>query len=619
MALNPTGDRQDVRVYRTPNTADALFYELRPAAGKERGTVPAYGDAHEDATNRSGFKLCFIEPAKEDGLKEKWWYVEDLTSQETWNGDLSYPYAGSPLYPRVTRKYILPRATGVIPLQLGTTDPGGTLQSGAEYLRPDGTSRYLRPGGVDTYNRPGIGPAILVAQSTRFLEGVIGSLYVEVTRVFDVISGTDDLSPGSGETQKDNGYTISYPFGGHEYIQLVWTITLPRLIAQGLTAAAGGTRPDTMTPCPISGYTNLLMVKEEIIASSEENQTSKVVRTFRGNRSGDAFPSVETPIASEKRYPGNFPPEKFLANIIERQVVQDATFNADTLVDSVGGEFTLVSINYEPESTLTGKRTRTYITPVLKTLRGEQWDPVLETNVPYTVEALPWENGTIYRENDSGVTETVTVTGARNLTAVAGTELTIAPYNAKWAIVTKETPLPTTVTLATAVFPSPAITRHGTYPYAWPAVLDAASAVYSEYTNASGSTDFFINWRMSKDAWQGHCKARFQTAYCTTNPLGTGALATQLPTDHLAPSEMRLSWPIRRFNIPECLHPRLPSDEALVLQETVGTVTFSTFFPASTLNNAAQTDWPDSLCIIFDVKPHKGGFVVKRVDVYKPY
>ncbi len=637
MAIEPAPERQDVVQYRTPNTRDSLFFKIHQAAGKERTAVPDYGAAYPTKAGEAQFpnhRLCYIEQAVDGkGLFEKWWYVEDLTSQETWNGDWSWPYAGNPMYPRVTRRYTLRREEGESGIELGTPDPGGAVDGMAVTLA-DGTPVTLADG--TPVVMASLGTPILVAQSERFLEGTIGSLFVDTTRVFDIIPGTDDVTPGSGAGQTESAYEISYPFAGHEYVQLVWTITLPRLIAEGLKTFQGGTNPNTMTPCPIPGYTNLLMVDEKITASSEENQTSKVVRTFRGNLTGNAFPSAVGTVSGERRHPGNFPPDKFVSNILEYSVTVDdirVTIDniipPDTLAEAVSGGYTLVSESFDPESWLVGKRKLTFAAPIIKTLRGEQWDSVLETNVPYTVEALPWENGTIYRENDAGVAAAETVTGARNLVAVPGTEITISPYNAKWAIVTKETPVPSTISIdgstiggvsgALVASGNAVVSYYVSHPYYWPPVLPLANVVYEAYVDTStGKSSFLWDYKFSKDAWKGMCKARVQIAYCITNPISNGE---QLPTQHLAPMAINFSGRIANFDIPACLHPRIPetgtfSDGSAILSKVwEATQLYGPLSPGG----SDQTDWPDSLCIEFDVKPHKGGFAVTRMDVYKPY
>jgi len=550
---SPISFSQRVVAYPSPNTADSLFYETASIAqGDPVGAATAYGTAHPRPSLYPNHKLCLIEPIEDDQNHQRWWYVNDRTSQEAYNYEISYPYGGETNYPRYTRTYIVPRATAA--LTLGDSDPSYST-------------------------------AKLVFQSQKNIEGQIGSLYVEQTRVYDVLPGSDDATPGSGDGQKDNGYTVERPLGSKTFLKLTWKITLPRTIADG------NLQTSLTATCPIAGYTNLKLTDEKIQASEENNQLSTVTRVYEGNATGSAFPSTAEIFALKKEYPGILPPDKFVTWIEwKERTIQTDTPSGVSLSASATSTFTITQVKVDPQSTDRGSRTVIEGKFNLQTVQGQSWDDNLKKYVPFTVAA-------------------VAKATADALTASAGTEISVQPYSGYWSIVTTETP-------PTSTLASGATEWYSADDFYWPPVL-----IYIAFGNvgkkpapglASTNNEFYYEYMM-KPEWNGSTKSKHQVAFYASNPL---ASATANPEEKMVPRAISFNWPgVARLSIPECLHTEqvfsgtTGTDNANYDEVTYGPLTFE---------ETNYTDWPASIIGSYKVAPYKGGFLVHQVTFYKP-
>lgn len=559
-----------------------------------RTAVSAYGTAHPNTTRWPNHKLCFVETADDQGLWQRWWYCADRASQETYNGDITYPYGGGTSFPRVTRTYILPR--GEQPLELGSVDPG-TLYTGSNtYYRPNGTDTYYRPGAVDTYLRPTIGSGVLVFQSEKQIEGEIGSLYTEVTRIYDVIPGSDDITPGSGLSQNDDSYSIERPMGTNSFLRLTWKINLPRTIADGAIQT-------NFTACPIGGFENLLLVSETIKASEENNQVSEVVRVYEGNATGAAFPSTDNIHVQGKFYPGALPPAKFIVSMREvEDHYQVATPEDQDVTTPTTSTYTgLKSVEVSPDTVLRGTKKNKYYTDlVLRTLTGKSWDANLLDYVEYETEAM-----TLADYEDLGAAE-------------IGTERTSTPYNSGWMVITTEMPTETVIgvigadgtnrsykTTTTASWPKvlrPSTTGAG---LSWGNVYVRPSA---GDTASSSASELFVQYEF-KPQWNGLCPATVEVAWVKTAPLVN-------PIEALSTTGLSINWPgVANFTIDECLH------EGWTFIGSTGTdhPKFGYIGYTKTWEATTYPDWPDTIIKKFTVEPYKGGFRVEKVTVSKPY
>jgi hypothetical protein len=115
--------------------------------------------------------------------------------------------------------------------------------------------------------------------------------------------------------------------------------------------------------------------------------------------------------------------------------------------------------------------------------------------------------------------------------------------------------------------------------------------------------ELYADYRI-KPAQSGTYKAKFQTAFSIDNPI---TLATSLPIQNLHATPIQIRWPgLLSISIQEALH-----DEWVV--EDLSGVFSAVIFEATD-----PTDWPLSVCAVFSVKPYKGGYIWRRVDVYAP-
>jgi len=550
----PIAHSQRVISYPTPNTSDTLFFETKGVQQIDTvGGAPAYGTVHPNTTRYPNHKLCFIENIEDDQKQQRWWYVNDRTAQEAYNYEISYPYGGDTAYPRYTRTYVVPRATAAI--ALGTADPTFTT-------------------------------AKLVFQSQKNIEGQIGSLYVQQARVYDVIPGSDDATAGSGDGQKDNGYTVERPLGDKSFLRVTWKITLPRTIADG------NLQTSLTATCPIAGYTNLKLVDEKVDASEENNQISTVTRVYEGNVTGSAFPSTAEIFALKKEYPGILPPDKFVTWIEwKERTVETDTPSGVSLAPSATSTFTITQVKVNPKSTDRGSRVIIEGKFNLQTVQGQNWDSNLMKYLPFTVQA-------------------VAKATADALTATAGTEISVQPYSGYWSIVTTETPPTSTIGGGTeAVW-------YSSEDFYWPPVLR-----YLDFGNvgkkpapgiASTNNEFYYEYTMDPE-WNGPTKAKHQVAFYVSNPLASG---TANPEDKMIPQGISFNWPgVARMSIPECLHSEYTfsgttgSDNANYDNVTYGPLLF---------NETNFTEWPASIVASYKVAPYKGGYIVHQITFYKP-
>jgi len=581
-----------LRSFPTSNTADQIFWEPVDLGRIDWNSPPAYGAAHPDSTRYPNHKLVAIDVDDENDSRGRYWYANDRTDQDDYNYEISYPYGGDINFPRITRSYVVPRGTQPIPL--GTVDVSTPFTAGTYIRNGTEADEYLRPGGVDRYLRPSLPDAVLVFQSEKPMEAPLGSVYVLQTRVYEVIPGSA-TNDASGLTQADNGYSIERPLGTSSFLRLTWKITLPR------TVADGGIQTN-YTACPISGFTGLLLVSERIQASEDTNQTSTVVRIYEGNATGAAFPSTEAVVGQKKEYPGALPPDKFVTSTIDvsRTVEIDTPENA-ALTDTAPSGAILSAVVVDPSDVLRGKKRLMYSTASRTTISGKRWDENLHAYVSWT-------------------SYTLTPAEASTLVAAAGTEITATPYSPSWSIITEESPPQSSITGGTAV------KFYTTQPFTWPAVLIADSFSYGSITTkrngvSTGSSQLYFDYEL-KPAWTGFCKAEVQIAFHATNPIISHTL---IPTQSINLNPININWPgVASFNLPPCIHGEYSfSGTTGTTHPDYGYIAYAKTFRSSSLETTSGStpisDWPDSLIIEYDVRPYKGGYLVRQVKVFKPY
>ena len=571
--------RQRTRVYPTPKIADVIISQRFETT---RVTIPAYGSAHPDSTQYPNHKFVYARVADEQGLYFEFVYAADRSNQEDYNYEITYPYGGEIKYPRITRKYILPR--GDNSLALGSADPGTTLTGLYEYLQPGGQYTYLQPTGGFTYRFEAITQATLVAQSERPLGDELNSLYVEVTRVYDVIPGSEDSTSSDGFGQVDNGYTVERPIQDKNWVRLTWTLDLPRTIADTY-------RKDNFDQCPISGYVNLFLVNESIKSADDQNQTSKIVRVYEGNIAGDATISQASVKGRAREFPGKMPPEKFLSYVETRTDSNRVILPDDVSLESVSAPsgMQLLGSKVGPDGTNSGERSVTATRYDIGTVSGKRWDDNLRDYVPYTVSVVSSDDGINYVETP-------------------GEQIEVQPINRYWSIVTRETPRET----ASAELVKEYYTSRS---FTWPAVLPSSGPGKLVWDGLNrrmprGSDTYikelFYQFTLRR-AWSGICKAKVRIWWQKNAPVVN-------PIEAMQPTEINVSWPVGRIFVPACLHGSYNFNGTTGDNNPdYGPANFRMIVDATN-----YTDWPESLLVSSISEPYKGGFRSEEIIIYSP-
>lgn len=614
------GSRQAARLLPTPRVEDLIFFEERKslvtARSNPKGTTPPYPYGtlytaiNPGTTLYTSHKLVLVEDVDETGLVQNFWYAADRDDQDSYNYSILFPWSENPNFYQVSREYIVPRE-GYEPDPLGTPEPSDPFAGTWTYLRPDGDD-YFRPGGVDSYIRPASvsSGAVLVGQSMQPLEyqSRISSLYVRVTKIYQKIPGTDDSPPGSGSSQNDRGYVVTRIYGGINSFRLVWTITLPRTVADNYKAPP-------FTNCIIPGYENLLLVNEKIEASNENNQTSTVTRIYEGNISGDPFPSADRIYYSGTFYPGNLPPDKFVVS--KRKVVTEVTISTpeseSTSSPSTSPETTpspkysrLESVEAKPGQVAPqneGTKEVTYWTDIeTAVLSGNQWDNTIRDYVPYVTFVLPSDAYPLF-----------------DTPPQPGTQRDVTPLSTGWFMVTIQSPNETTIEVLASPFAIDGTARSWLdfENDTWPNVLNAETFTTVESLDGD---QLGLQWDFSPSAYNGPCVVCKQVAWQKVAP--NILIAPNLQAEAFDPTPLRINWPgVINDGIPACLHfnpnsseydPQPVPDGAYIFTGPLGTNYYlqwlATGFPT----------WPESYVKVVRVDPYLGGFRIEKWTVQKP-
>ena len=188
----------------------------------------------------TGFTTAVLVSQKADPIQEhagglfKVTRVYDVipvaVDQDDFGYDVSYPY-GLTTAPRVTWKFSMARASYAA-AALGTASP-----------------------------IPGYTTALLINEKMK--GSTEQSLTVEVTRTYDVVPAAAD--------QQGFGYSLSYTNGDKDYPALTWTFEI------SLSAYAAVA---DLSACPITGFTALLCVEQQMKGNNDQPQTVTVTRKY---------------------------------------------------------------------------------------------------------------------------------------------------------------------------------------------------------------------------------------------------------------------------------------------------------------------------------------------------
>lgn len=566
--MNVDTPYRKVNTYPSPLSRDILFYELRKTDLAAYSVVPEYGTPHPDKNKYPKHKLIFAELSDRPG-EYRWWYAADRTEQDKYNAQITYPYSGNREYPRYTRTYLLPR-DGYAPLLPGAADP---VVSGA----------------------------ILVAQAAKPADPPLASLYLEVTRVYDKLPGQDDTE-GIGTSQLGGGYTIERPLGTKDFFRLVWTLTLPKAIAE--SASADG-RED-YAACPIPGYEDLRLV-DETISSPEDNEISRTIRRVY-------IKEQATAKIDRTRVTANVePPDRFISYLERQRRGQVVTAQvADTPESWSGtGSFSPTQSAVTMQTMLVGEKQTEEIRFSLAPLVSRVWDPNLATHVESTAFSVRTSELTAWLANTANINPATDFYE----TAAANTEWTVVS-RLRMPAGSLSNPMADDPTKTGYV-----LDYYGVRTAAWPRVLlELNQQSYSVKDRSGNLAHQAMVWAPRyKEAWSGLCRARVYRWWQKT------AYAEEVkPIQSLTPTAIEVDWPIGSVSVLPCLH--LP----YTFEGTTGTTNpmygfteFSASFPETSMKSASETvpapDWPDKLISAFDAEPYRGGYLYTRVDIYKPY
>lgn len=568
MPLNPAPSVRQVALRPTPKVSDLLFYELKDSRLAAYSSPPSYGTGHPDISKYPKHKLVLVEPADDSGWF-KWWYAADREAQDDYNYAVTYPYAGDEAFPRYTRTYVIPRAD-YAPLVMGSADP----------VHSD---------------------AVLVGQLMKPMEGQIGSMYVEVTRVYDVIPSQGDAE-GLGTAQAGGGYVVERPLGTLDFLKLTWTISLPTAIAESL--AADG-RADYRV-CPIAGYTDLTLLDETITSEPDQDSARTVRRVYMKQQS--------TPKVDKERLTRNLePPDKF-TTFLERKTSE--TFVTAAAVDNPdswngAGSFSPVQSVVAMSTMLQGKKQTIEVSFSTTALTQKVWDDNLGTHVDVTQTTVRTSDLAAWLANPANI---VTATDFYETT----------PYNSEWTIVIR-TRMPVGA-LTDPSASSPTKTGHvldyyTTRPFAWPRVLlDLTTTSVSVKDRAGNTAQTNVTWTpVYKDAWSGICRARVLRWW------QKNVFAEEVkPIETLTPTAVDLDWPVGSVSILPCLHGALSfSGTTGTTNPAYGYAYFETVVPATRIRSATvddiAADWPTKVIADFSLEPYRGGYLCTRIDIFKPY
>jgi len=463
--------------------------------------------------------------------------VPTIAAQEAFNAEKEFPYHANTAYPRTVRRYVVPRAS------VGSaTIPSADLGEGTLAFR----------------------------KQDRFTGQMEDSLYVLVTIAHDDIpllsNGTDAAFLAT------YGYRVLRPFGTDDHPRIEWRIPA---VKSGYTPAVD------YSACPITGYTGLLLVDEQVDVSKDNSGTLDLVRVF------ESLPGPELVNEVREKF-ADVPPGFIVERKIEtlRQPVKnDATITAlnTDATNIVGGALVRVSLGPSGTNKVIFEKGTIRETITLGTLTESEYDS--DTGKVFTVTREIVEAGT----------------AGSDINTTTGVFSTVQDLNQYFAI--KTTRIASTLGTSTD-----AIVYDDVINWGWPAVLLTGGLHFFAVEAKNGHIVRYGYDVLIKEAYSGPCRATITETWSPTPQ----AVPTVV---HLLPTACSFDFPMtRNFSIPRCLHP------AITLSETVGTDHPELAYAVTNKTFAATnyTDWPSSIVAFANQTPFRGGFKMKVGVVYKP-
>lgn len=551
--------------------------------------------------------------------------VPSPEEQLAFNLSRTYPYAGLKTCPRLTRKFIYPRAKFEV-TEKGTPDPvfeNARLISETQQQIEDGvlaalyvavirvydvipsleaqtrynaevtfpyynlktnpryTRRYVvprqsqalteaeTPGPLDTLlswtHDPQHGTAVLMTSVIgRFGEPELDSLYVLATVVFDTVPeaiGTED-EPGPFTLF---GYRVVYPHGSTSYPRVEWRI--PVNMETYAPPASG-------SPCAIEKFRELTFVGEVQEGSPDEPVKGTVVRTY------DKLPGPVL-LSREARDPLGIP-ERFIDSLLVENFEQrDA---ASTNLSALGGnpfdDGQVISSSVAPDG---GN--------IIIARKGQT--RVKVTVSPRVSYELDGESGRVFRS-----TQEIVAAGTPG-TDVDGNGYfsEISPLNKNFSVRTTRKATDTdTRSYSTIV------------EYSWPSVLQRLQ-FYPEIRKSENGNyvhRYVYETRLRK-GYAGPCRATVTESW-SKNPF-----TIPIPIQ-MIPDVVEWDLIMSAGRIEPCLHFSFHLDEIIGTNHPLFPYTVRRIlFPRTN-----YTEWPSAIVAQDFQTPHRGGYRRKRVVVERP-
>ena len=641
--MPPAPETQQVIRGLSPNLKDVLFWEIRDSNLPKNRRPEIYGQCHPNEEDYPDHVLVLIEPHDEEG-KQKWYYANDRTDQEEHNWQVSYPFTKLDTTPIFETVAIL-RREGFEPITKGTIHPLAT-STDVEHARfadavlMDESQIPIQPaelssiyiavrriyGHIPTYEEqeeynfeldypywglsdyPRILRTYVVARTdlAAFLSGApasdpynadsifvgnrvrrsrdpkIDSLWVEVTRIYDVIPDYKDTDPGGGGDQLEElGWTVTRPYNTDDHVRLVWKIPV---------AQNNWTITTDYEACPITGYTDLELTDERYDASPDRPGQGVLVRTY------DSLDGALGSTARQIRNPGI--PAKFIDRQLETNEVQpvknDATIEDTASTGGILAGPVVIESSLGPAGTnqLIHTKANKAVQLEVSSVGGEEIDMETGGLMPYTQEiVIAGTGGTIIQAD--------------------GTYAEVSPLNTEWSVKTsrKATDLAGnsqtwTTTMSGFFWPAVLLSID------WYEVLKRHPKYGTTYTER-----YAVNANLS-ESYNGPCFAEHNVSWTSTAPTKdqiTDPLTIDTP---MAPTGAQVDMPLARFSIPRCLHP------AVAFSINVNDPNHPVY-PTSAITwnwpAASHATWPDTIKIKDEVIRYRGGFKRTKITLTKPY
>lgn len=459
-----------------------------------------------------------------------------ISAQEGYNAETEYPYYADKRFPRTVRKYLVPRsAAGAETIPSAGLDLGGAALSYRKVDRMEGSPE-------DSY-------------------------YVLVTVAHDKVPDASDA--GDAAFLAGFGWRLSRPYGTDEHPRIEWRVP---------SVKAGFEPSPDYSPCPIGGYSQLLLTGEDAEADKDHLDQVNLMRVY-DSLPGPLFEEETRDLVADI-------PEGFVtARTVERfrQPVSSPSTIGDTGGNPLdaGGAIVQTKLGESGSNKLVLETSSTRLTVEVGPMESVEYDE---------------ETGRVY-----SVTQEIVAAGTpgKGLDPATGEFSTVRPINQMFSV--KTTRKATTLGIGTESQTYGSIVN-----YSWPPVLQEIQFFVVE--RRGKVLDRYGYHVKMKEGYSGPCRATVMEAWRATPFTPPNVTA-------MRPTSMFFDFPMtRNFSIGACLH------RSFTFTETVGT-SHPVLAPATTtitFDATNFTDWPMAIVAHYQQTPYRGGYRSKSIMVHKP-